>query len=207
MHPLEPAEFAALQAVADEIRDSLEEDGHCVTAAIEHHPSFDESNHPASALLRNMVKSAAARGASRAGGFGQETVSGGLDLIWLRGAVYRKYRLKRASVTGEGTYDFVVGDGSTLLQVDGDSLWREERWVLGYTTSAAFQIDQIFVAEVVGVSETRVKKLLLGDVVPLATGLTPRGPGFVSDDEDTLPGFDDGVDEPDEETGDGYGAA
>lgn len=204
MSRLEPAEMTALGAIADEIRDSLEENGHCVTAAVQQHPSFDESQHPASALLRNMVKSAAARGASRAGGFGQDTVAGALDLIWLRGSVYRKYRLKRASVSSEGAYEFVVGDGSTLLRLDGEGFWREERWILGYTTTATFEIKDIFVAEVVGVTDACVKKLLLGDIIMLGSNTPPQGSGFVSDDEDALPGFDD---ESDEGTEDGYGAA
>jgi hypothetical protein len=190
MGPLQEAELAALNAVADEIRDTVEEHGYLVERAVELHPSFQDSEHPASALLRNLVREAAGRGASVSGALGQESASGSLDLIWLGGGVYRKYRLKRASVDSNGAYVFVVGDGSTMLDLDGDTFWREERWVLGYTTKIQHHIDQVFVAEVVGASDAKVRTLILGDIVPLGSAGGPRG-GFMSDNEDTLPGFDD----------------
>lgn len=190
MSGIEPAELVALHAVADEIRDSLEEDGHTVETALDQNDCFTESNLPRSALTRRIVIRAARRGASQAG-LGIDSLSDSLDLVWQGDKACRKYRLKRARVTKDGEYEFVVGDGSSLLQAEPDALWTTERWILGYTVVSGL-VDAIFVAEVKGATDDQVRRLVLGRIVDLSRDQsTDGGPGFVSDADDTLPGFDD----------------
>lgn len=204
---LHPVERAALLQVAYEVRESLDADGHCIRSALDQHQSFDESGGPASILLRSMVKAAVLKEVSRSGDLFSDTSSGAVDLVSYHGDTSRRFRLKAATVNAHGAFEFVVGDGSSLLQAEEDALWREERWVLGYTTTQDFQLRDIFVAEIIGISDTKVKKLILGDLISLTHHLGPVGPAFVSDEEDSLPGFDDetAVDEGDLDDGSSAG--
>jgi hypothetical protein len=195
MPRLGSAELVALHAVADEIRDYVEEHGYTVQKALDQHKAFRDTSTPRSTLLRRLVVRGVRRGASRQGGFGITDVAGGLELIWTSEGAHRRYRLMKAQQLASGEYVFIVNKGSSLLQAEPEGLWREERWVLGFATTGteSAQVGDIFVAEVLGATDESLKRLRLGAVVSLASGHLPGGPGsgFQSSDDDSLPGFDD----------------
>jgi hypothetical protein len=203
MSYVEDAERRALQAVADGMRDALEEDGHRISAATRQHSSFKEDNRPRSVLARSMIRAAARRAASQAGGFHIDASGEQLTLIWLGSETHRKYRLKKARERGDGSLEFLVGHGSAMVQADVSSLWLEEPWVLGYTMLGD-HIAQVFAAEIKGVQDGRMLSLILGDIIPLLGERPDATVGFVSDQEDELPGFED---EAESETDDGISPA
>jgi hypothetical protein len=59
------AEIANLMRVSREIRDTADESGYTVSAAVRQHEAFSRTRGPASALERSLVLDAARRGASR----------------------------------------------------------------------------------------------------------------------------------------------
>ncbi|AQP43778.1 hypothetical protein RPIT_02240 [Tessaracoccus flavus] len=118
----------------------------------------------------------------------------GWDLVWCDEDVYRRYRVKKATRSEEtGEFEMLMGANSNLLKpaIDADSLIREEQWVLGYTVTPLRTIDEVFVAEILGSTASRVGHLLLGPHVSLGPTSSRDGGRFLSDAEDQLPGFDD----------------
>lgn len=182
-------ELAGLHDVAGWIRDEVEEHGHLIRRAVDLHPAFDESDDIASAMLRRLVLFGA-RGGARDVGLTPTAAYNGLDLVWSEEGVYRKYRIKKARKGRAGAFEMLVGPNSVLFQPQPDSLIGEEQWVLGYTVTAAGDIDEVFAARVVGVTSHKVPQLIFGTVIMLGTAPTPpTGGRFISDDEDFLPGF------------------
>jgi hypothetical protein len=185
------AELDGLQHVADWIRDEVDENGHLIRRAVGLHPAFDEGNEIASAMLRRLVLFGA-RGGARDVGLVPTPAYNGLDLVWSEEGVYRKYRIKKARKGRAGSYEMLVGPNSVLFQAQTDSLLGEEQWVLGYTVALTGEIDEVFAARVIGVTNHKVPQLVLGTVISLGAAPTPpTGGRFTSDNEDFLPGFED----------------
>lgn len=185
------AELAALHLVADWIRDEVEENGYLVTKGIKLHPAFDETDGIASAMLRSLVV-AGARDGARLGGLTPTRAHNGWDLVWSEEGLYRKYRIKKSTKSRSGAFEMLVGTNSALIRLRPESLIGEEQWVLGFTVTASRDIDDVFAAKILGVTERQVPKLVLSTPVLLGTESTPPTRGkFISDEEDFLPGFED----------------
>ena len=180
-------EIDGLLRVAQEIRDSSDESGYAVDVAIAQHDAFTHTRGPASQLERSLISDAARRGAVQAG-FSAEEVSGGLDIIAMSDVTIRRYRLKRVRVNAVGQLVAICGVSSTLLVSDPDSMFPQEKWILGYVTSDDHTIDRLFAAEVVDWRGSGPVQLLLGPIIDLSGTQPPRG--FVSTDED-LEGFEE----------------
>lgn len=181
------AEIDGLMQVAREIRDTTDESGYSVDVAVGQHRAFSHSRGPASALERSLVLDAARRGASQAG-FGIEDVSGGLDIVTYDDLTLRRYRVKRITVTADGELEAVCGAGSSLIVASPDSIFREEKWVLGFITSGDHTIERLVAAEIVNWRGDGPVRLEFGTVIELTDSQPPRG--FVSTDED-LEGFEE----------------
>lgn len=191
--PPSTSELDRLHVVAYEVRESLEAEGYLVSVAVDQHQSFTADAVASSALSRAMVKEAARRGAGKAGMHVTPTAGGGLDLDSYDGNIHRSYRVKRANVRADGTYDVVCGLGSSLLhpettEADG-TFFTEERWLLAYTMTDDHTIDELFVAHVVGHEGDGPVHLRLGTPIHLDPTTSPLG--FSTDDSDDLPGFED----------------
>lgn len=193
------AELDRLRAVAGEICETMEADGYLVTRAVDNHASFRDGRGPSGSLERALVKHAAERGASRAG-VHAERRTGGLELVSIDGRVQRTYRIKTATRKADGELDLVCGAGSTLLKSgNGESMFLEENWVLGFVTTDDHTIDEILVAQVIGHYGENPVHLILSD--PIALTPAPSPLGFTSSDEDDLPGFEDDNDADEGDTG------
>ena len=112
-------------------------------------------------------------------------------MITTADSVVRRYRVKRVKLTRDGDYEVLCGESSSLLVADYASLFREEKWVLGYVTSDDHTIDRLIAAEIVGWSGNGPVRLLFGTIIDLSDDQPPRG--FISTDEG-LDGFDEGDD-------------
>lgn len=186
VHP-SAGEIQRLQAVAREMFESGDESGYLVGVATAQHRAFRRSRRPSSALERELFVDAARRAASREG-FGIDDTNGGVDLIALEGRRLRKYRVKRGSKTAAGDYRFMCGLGSSLLTTEPDTLYVEERWILGYLSSDDHTLEEVIAAQVVGSEGAGPVNLLLGTIIRLSDAPPPKG--FTSTDEG-LEGFDD----------------
>jgi hypothetical protein len=181
-------ELEKLHTVALWIRETLEEHGYLVSEAVSLHPAFSSTRRPSSTFARELVIDGARKGASIAG-LNPQDESGGLTLESLDDRVRRQYRVKRARRDAEGRYDMICGLGSSILSEEPDSLFIEERWVVGYTMSDEHVVEEIFAGEIVDRWGDGPVHLVLGQIIPLSAPPTP--PGFNSTDDDDLPGFDD----------------
>ncbi len=189
---ISPAELAALHGVADGIRDEVEENGHRIDQAIGLHHAFAESDEIASSMLRALVVDGARAGA-RQNGVSPTRAHNGWDIVWAEEGLYRKYRIKKATKgRGEVPFDMLVGMNSALTHRTPELL-GEEQWVLGYTVTSSRDIDEVFAARILGVTDHKVPHLILGQAVLLGSGSTPpKSTRFVSDGDEFLPGFGEG---------------
>jgi len=185
-HPSD-GEIQRLKAVAREMIESGDEAGYLVSVAVAQHSSFDRTRRPSSSMERELFLDAARQAASREG-FGIDEPSGGVDLIAADGGCIRRYRIKRGMRTAEGDFKFVCGLGSSLLTADPDTLWLEERWILGYLSSDEHTIEEVIAAQVIGNEGNGPVKLVLGPIIPLSDEALSYG--FTSTNEG-LDGFGD----------------
>lgn len=191
-----PRELDLLGQVAFEICETAQAEGYTVERAISSNVAFRDGNGPTSSLQRAIVKAAARRGASEVGMSSDTTAGGGLDLVSIDADIQRRYRLKVATKSVDGDYDFVCGVGSSLLHAEVEGvLWREERWILGFNMTEDNVIGDIFIAEVVGYHGAGPVHLELGPVIPLNPASPPLG--FTSSDEGLGEDEDKDVDEGD----------
>jgi len=185
-HPSD-VEIQRLKAVAREMIESGDESGYLVGVAAAQHSSFGNTRRPSSAMERELFLDAARQAASREG-LGIEEPCGGVDLIGVGGNYIRRYRIKRGARTSAGDFKFVCGLGSSLLTTEPDTLYIEERWILGYLSSNDHTVEEVIAAQVIGHKGDGPVELVLGPIIPLSDGPLPDG--FTSTDEG-LDGFDD----------------
>jgi hypothetical protein len=183
---LSDVEIAGLKQVAREIRDTADESGYHVDVAVGQHRAFGRSKGPASSLERSLILDAAAHGAEQAG-LGIERVSGSLDILTFAGDTLRRFRVKKVTIKADGELEVICGAQSTLISVEPDSLYREEKWILGYSTSDEHTIDRLIAAEIRDWRGEGPYRLIFGTVVDLSENPMPRS--FTSADED-LEGFE-----------------
>ncbi|MEC5200377.1 hypothetical protein RCH21_002623 [Arthrobacter sp. PL16] len=180
-----------LERVAVEIREVYEERGHNVDSALAQDPAFDASGRSRSSLSRDLIAEAFMAGASRVG-FDLDSGAGGAKQFRVDlGRTFGLVRLRKAEVTADGSYKVVANSSSTWGDVDEDTLFAEEPYVLGYTLVSG-QVGDIFLAKVNGVIEGNPGELVLGPAVLLG-GRSPITDGsFEPEIDDKLPGFDEG---------------
>jgi hypothetical protein len=186
------SQLAAFREVAEEISEALGEKSHKVDVAM----SIDEdfvSGQARSGLLRDIVLAAASSAASRGGVLDFRPVNGsGRELRLLVGLADRRYRIRGATRIGKDLRIRANSD-SALTRTDPDesSLIPEEQWVLAWSTDSDDHLDDVFIAQVVGVTETVPHWLVLdAQTSLLMPRATPPNKGFTPTD-DALPGFGD----------------
>lgn len=180
-------EVARLKLVAREVRNTADESAYSVDGAIGQNPAFKQSRRPAKVLERELVLDAARRGAAEAD-LAMSDAQGGLDLIAHSPSCIRTYRLRRVTKTKSGQYQAVCGAGSSLLRSDPGSIFREEKWILGFVIDDDHIVSSLVAAEIIGWSGSGPVTLRFGTIVDLTEAQPPRS--FTSTNEG-LDGFED----------------
>ncbi|PVY28357.1 hypothetical protein [Williamsia muralis] len=190
-----------LDQLANDIRETFDDRGHRIEQAISHDPAFRKNRKSQSSLGRDLFVDATELGSHRLG-LNYRVVNGNAsEVVLLVGDVYRYFRVRKAKWNADVDDFEVIGEESILTIEDAEEgLYGAERWILGYTATDDEMVEKIFVARVLGVSGESVSRLVLGPATLLGTaGATPPGGGgFSPPDEDDL-GFDDDMDQDDEE--------
>lgn len=196
----------ALTAIAHEIAEAVDERGFKVHLAMEVDDCFTSAQARAM-LFRDIVVEAASVAASRLGTIDFRPVNGsGRELRSVVGNADRRYRIKRATRVDD-EFRIRANSDSALAspnEPEDEMLFGFlEQWVLGWSLTTDERIDEVFVAEVLGVTEDKPHWLVLGPQVSLFTG--PSGPEpsreFHPTDGGGLPGFGGAVKGDDTGTG------
>lgn len=194
--------MAALRTIATEISEAFDEKGFKVDLAMETDACFT-SGQARVMLQRDIVLEAAEIAASRLGGIAYGSVNGsGRELRAMVGVADRHYRIKRATRNEDEWKIRANSDSALAAPSDPDDallLGFPEQWVLGWGV-VDDQIETVFIAPVLDVTDRQPHWLVLGPQIELLVGpgSTPGG-RFRPTDDGGLPGFDSGVD--DDETG------
>lgn len=188
MSQLSSEELAALNHIADEVRETFGARGHLIDAALSQDRAFRRNELPRSSLSRALVADAVQAGASQAGVWCD--VGAAVDV---RAGAGKVFRLKRAQLTSEGEYKIVTNSASTWGELEEDVLLAEEPWVLAYTLGDG-GMGSVFVAPVRGVTDGNPGVVILGPVTHLGSGTLPPMGTFRPDEDTDLPGFDIDID-------------
>ncbi len=181
-----------LQDLAFEVREVFGERGYRIEVALSVDPSFNESGNR-SALVRSMVKDAIRTGASRWGVDFEDAAGGALDIRFDLGSRILVFRVKKAKRRADGTLQIITNTASSWGLMDEDRLVPEEQWVFAFVAKDS-NIEGLSVAPVLGVTQKIPGYFILGDETLLNGGVdAPRG--FSSDNDDSLPGFEEDEDE------------
>lgn len=195
-HRPSEAALVDLAMIADELRETFAERGHHIGAALDEDSSFREGENPRSTLARALAKAGVRNGVTKVPSFSLEPAAGGgRTLRHLDRNIDRRYRVRRAKVLEDGTY-LIEAKNRSILELDGDSFFREERWVFAYTLGSNDLVDEVFVAEVLDVTDGNPGRLVLGSAIALEAGLPPSI-GFTPTSE----GLDELRDDLDDEGG------
>jgi hypothetical protein len=193
MSHLSPDEQARLDELAYWIRELFSERGHRIGAALEHDPSFSDGELGRSALARMMMRTAVAAASGRTGMNVIPGDGGARTVQSFDGRYDRRYRVLSANKQPDGSYR-ILSSSDKILEVDPDSMFVEEPWVLGYTLNLDNQVEDLFVAQVLDRTEGDPGQLVLGPVHTLLGRQPPTDGDFRTTDEG-LPGFEDEDDE------------
>jgi hypothetical protein len=180
--------------IVTEIRESWAETGHRVRSALELDEDFTINGGPQSELSRAKIGAAFRRGARKSKLFSFAFGPGGSkEVSIIEDGAERFVRLLKATRNEAGDIVIRAKDRSMLENLEPDSLYPQERWVLGYVLSED-TIAEIFMAKVLDVLEGNPGRLVLGPVTYLEGAMLPgpNGGGFRSDDEDLDWGDDEG---------------
>lgn len=194
-HSLSDRETARLQILADAIRDKIDEDGYNVSKAVALDPAFSRSGRPSGELGRHQVLEAIAGAAGVADVTFKDHGSWG-DVLSLDDGVLRHYRVKTATLNADGTPRVLVGRDSGIMNVESGEFLNDERWILGFVLEGRDQV-RVFIARAYKIDDTYgVPEISLGPAMFLIAGEPTTPPaGFVSSDEDSLPGMDEQADD------------
>lgn len=193
-----------LHRLADELRETFSERGHAIGRALSADPAFRRTRRSQSSLVRDLVLEGVETASARIG-LGCLPVPGGSrDVQAVVGGADRRFRVLKARLDPAlGQYEIVASSDAimTITDSEPDALFPTERWVLGYTVDDDGILVTIFAAQVFGLSDDSVPRLILGPVTELGTATTPTFPsgGFHPNDEDYLDGMD--LDEDEGEAG------
>ena len=164
------------------VRETFDERGYRIGVALDLDASFQAGEDPRSTLARALMKEAAASAARRVGMDVVPGSGGARDIQSFDGNIDRRFRVRRAKPLYDGTF-LIETSSRSILETDGDSMFREERWVFAYTLTSNNDVDVIFIAEVLDVVDGTPGHMVLGDVYRLGGAPTPPA-GFVPSDED-----------------------
>lgn len=163
------------------------ERGHRVDVAMEADPAFG-SGWSRSAVTRDLVLDAVSGAASRTGLDFRPVNGSGRELRSFSGATDRRYRVRRARRQTDGTL-IISASAESALATSEDSLLDVEQWAFAWISSSSGLIEEVLIAEVLGVAEGRPGHLVLGRTIGLDGSDMPSA-GFRPADEG-LAGFDD----------------
>lgn len=192
MSHLSPEERGRLEQVAFGIREVFSERGHNIGTALDQDPSFREGERARSGLARSMMQSAVAWAVGAVAELGLDSGEGGVRLVRSLDRGYsRRYRVLSAK-EHEGSFR-ILSSSDSILDVDDESMFVEESWVLAYTLDQDNQVEHLFVAQVMDRLEGNPGELVLGPQHMLA-GRPPTGDGGFQPTDEDLP-MDDVEDE------------
>lgn len=184
-------EVQRLSQVADELREVVAERGYRVDEALEADRAFG-SGMSRAWLGRDLAIEAIRGAASRAGIDFRSISGGGLELQHREGVTDRRYRVRKARRTADGSLAIPENSASGMPAAE-DTLLDRDHWVLAWVLSPEGLVEEVLISEVLGATEGNPGHLLLGKTIPLESGEVATG-GFEPADED-LPGFEDSSDE------------
>ncbi|MDL9978596.1 hypothetical protein [Microbacterium candidum] len=191
MSHLSPETLAQLKDVAFEVREVFGERGYRISSAIRQDRAFHTSSRPRSELTRSLVSDAVRAGAARVGMDFELARGGAVQIRVDAGSRYQIVRVKRATRLMTGEPVIVANSASSWGAINEELLWPEEPWVFGYVAEGDW-IEELFVAEVLGVTPGAPGRLILGAETVLGEGNGPSsGGGFRGDHGEELPGFED----------------
>jgi hypothetical protein len=194
MSHLSPDEHNRLEQVAFGIREVFSERGHNIGTALDQDPSFREGERARSGLARSMMQTAVALAVGAVPELGLESGEGGVRLVRsLDRGHSRRYRVLSAK-EHEGSFR-ILSSSDSILDVDDESMFIEESWVLAYTLDHDNQVEHLFVAQVLDRLDGNPGELVLGPEYMLM-GSPPAGDGGFRPTDEDLP-MDD-VDEADD---------
>jgi len=200
------ASLDLLNRVADEVQQTFSERHHKITAAIESDRAFQVDRRPLSALVRALVLKAVSVGASQVGMDAQTIAGGGVELLVFEGIYLHHFRVRTATRDEDGNLQIIVNgdpaeDFSSGSINDQGTFVVDEHWVFAYIYDDEGFIQELLAAKVLGVTDTKVRKLRLCPAIALGTpaGSSPPPGGFRPADEDDLAGLEDDVE--DDESG------
>lgn len=188
MSHLSSDERIRLEQVSYWVREAFSERGHRIGEALERDPAFSDGELGRSSLARLLMRRALAIATSQVGLGLMNGPGGSVSVQSFDGRFDRRYRARSASKRDDGSF-LILSSSDAILEIDGDSMFVEEAWVLGFTLDLNNQIDEMFVAEVVDRIDGNPGELVLGAAYMLSGG-PPSGGAFIPTDDD-LPGFAD----------------
>jgi hypothetical protein len=183
------AELQQLTAVTSELREVMGERGYRVDTALSADPAFGSTGRRSpSALTRELAIDAIGKAASQVGIWFGPVNGEGRELVASAAGVTRRYRIRKARKTAAGT--FRIDARSDVAEERQDLFGRVEDWVFAYVLDDLYQVQEVFVAQVLGQTEGQPGQLILG--VPIfLVDQTPFDGGFTPSTDEELDGFDD----------------
>jgi len=178
-----------LHSFAMDIRETFDERGHHIDGALDHDPSFRRSKRGRSALTRELISSAFERSAPNAMLHCRPGPGGSLEVYEEIANGYAALRLRGARISG-GEIIIRANSASAWGGIDEDALLREYPYVFAYIMNKDGSLE-IFVAEVLDVEEGKPGRLILGNELILGRPTSAQSSGFLPDEDDSLPGFED----------------
>lgn len=181
----------ALHSLADHIREEFSYRGYRIGSALELDPAFRRDRRPQSSLTRSLLLDAIDR---HAGGLGLNVIptpGGGKEIELVHEMVARRFRVQKSEWDEElGSFRTICNSDSvlTLPDVEIHSFYKYEHWTFGFTAENVGNLDKIFAAPILGLTEGIVKYLILGQITLLGTGSAP------DPNSEFMPGDDDGLD-------------
>lgn len=183
MSHLSPQELDRFEQLAFGIREVFSERGHRIGMALDQDPSFREGERARSGLARSMMQNAVALAAGAVAELGLETGEGGVRIVHSFDRGYARHYRVLSAKKDDGSFR-ILSSSDSILGLDGTSLFIEESWVLSYVLDQDNQVEDLFVAQVMGRKEGNPGELILGPEYMLA-GRPPTGDdGFQPTDED-----------------------
>lgn len=185
MSHLSPEELDRLERLAYGIRETFSERGYRIGVALDQDWSFREGERARSGLARSMMQCAVTLAAGAVAHFGLKTGEGGVCLVHSFDRRYSRHYRVLSAKRHEGSYR-ILSSSDSILETDAESMFVEENWVLGYALDLDNQVEDLFVAQVLGRREGNPGELILG-LEYMLTGRPPTGDGGFQPTDEDLP--------------------
>lgn len=177
-----------LADVAVDVSEGFEADGWSVSAAIELHPSFADTNHPRSSMNRAIIAREFGAAAARAGLYERPASGGAREIYEVNGDDYAIIRLRSAKEV-DGELQVIANSGTSFGGISDDGFWREIPYVFGWSFDESQRV-RFFVAEVVGHTDAKVPHFEFGWMHRFDAPPVGGGAAFTPDNGDSLGGWD-----------------